>query len=682
MGTVAALRAPPTLDGDVAGDPAWQGLAAFTDFKQLQPDNGAPATQRTEAYFGHTEKALYVGVICHEADPSKIVVSNDGFASDSFAFVLDTFRSGQTALVFGTNPVGAEYDGQVAASTNFADWNWSTVWTVRARTHERGWSAEFEIPFSSLRYPAPRAGGEGQRWGVNIARVIQRNSEIAYWSPVPKQLSMYRLDLAGTVGGVRPPKQPRHLQFTPYALGSVVRTPGADDAREHDVGFDLKYSLTSSLTLDVTYNTDFAQVESDAQQVNFGRFSLFFPETRPFFLENAGAFEAGSRDVLLFHSRRIGIAAGQRLAIDGGVRVSGRLRQRNNIGLLHMRTAAAPGTTDKIDYTVLRARRDLPNRSSVGLLATNRSAEDDRQTYAADGRLGIGLYGLLRGFLARTTAPSGGSENHAFSLFGSYNSPTWAYDAGFTEVGAHFDPAVGFVGRRDFRKFDVFVQHTVQMEGRRGLSEWKPFATYTGHWDFDGYHESGSAHVESWFAWRSGADVWTAFTHSHEGVKAAFPVAGAIVPPGEYDNPGLNLGVNSPAGRPWRFGLISNIGGYYNGDRVSASPSVSYRKGESLTATLSWDYNRIDLPSAESAFDVNLVQGHLAYSFTPKIGLQALLQYNDASHVLAANLRFSWLRSASSGLYVVYNEVDDRSALPLRSRREFTLKYSHIFNVL
>jgi len=677
-GAAVLLSAPPVLDGDVLGDPAWRGMTPFTNFKQLQPDNGKPATQRTEAFIGYTDEALYVGVVCHE-DPSKIVLSNDGFASDSFTFVLDTFRSEQTALVFGTNPVGAEYDGQLAASGNFPDWNWSTVWEVRAKINERSWSAEFEIPFTSLRY----AGSEEQSWGVNFARVIRRHNEIAYWSPVPKQLSMYRLDLAGVVHGFRPPKQRRNLKVTPYALGGVVQAQGASTARDEEAGFDVKYSLTPSLTLDLTYNTDFAQVESDTQQVNFGRFSLFFPETRPFFLENSGAFNAGAAEVLLFHSRRIGIADnGERLPIDGGARLSGRLGAATSIGFLHMRTAAAPNASEKTDFTVLRMSRDLRNRSSIGFIGTRRAAADDARTYGVDGRWGIGDYGMISGYLARTDTPAQTKDNRAFSIFGNYDSPTWAYNAGYSEVGAGFDPAVGFVGRRNFRKFNTFVQYTRQMEGKWGMSEWKPHGNYQGYWDFDGYLESAFLHIDSWFVWRSGADLWTAFDHVREGVKQPFNIAGATVPAGEYANPQVNVGVNSPAGKPWRIGFFTNVGGYYNGDRISASPFISYRKDESLSAAFSWGFNRIDLPSAENAFDVNLVQARLGYSFTPKMGVQTLLQYNDANHLLAANVRFSWLRSASSGLYLVYNEVDDRSAMPLRSRREIVLKYSHIFDVL
>ena len=333
-GHAAYLSEAPTLDGNVVDDPAWADIEPFTGFSQLRPDNGAPASQRTEVYFGFTEDTLHVGVICHETDPSTITVSNDGAQSDSFTMVLDTYGTGQAGVLFGTNPVGAEYDGQVAQE--FVDWNWSTVWEVQAVTGESGWSAELAIPFAALRY----GKGDVQTWRVNFARVIRRNNEVSYWAPVPRQFSMFRLTLAGTIDGIRVPPRRRELKVTPYALARFERGGVVDGAqRNDDAGFDVKYSITPSLTLDLTYNTDFAQVESDQQQVNLGRFSLFFPETRPFFLENAGLFQVGIPGAAqVFHSRRIGIASdGRRLPIEGGVRLSGKLGPATNLGLLHMR---------------------------------------------------------------------------------------------------------------------------------------------------------------------------------------------------------------------------------------------------------------------------------------------------------------------------------------------------------
>ena len=674
QGHATRLSQVPTLDGNVVDDPAWNGLRPFTGFRQLRPDNGAPASQRTEVFFGFTENALHVGLICHETDPAAITVSNDGVQSDSFSMVLDTFGTGLAGMVFGTNPVGAEYDGQVA--DGFADWNWSTLWEVRTRIHDTGWSAEFAIPFQSLRYGA----GDVQSWRVNFARVIRRSNEISYWAPVPRQFNMFRLSLAGEIDGIHVPPQRRNLEVTPYALGRMNRG-GHQGGVQHDddFGIDAKYSITPGLTLDLTYNTDFAQVESDRQQVNLGRFSLFFPETRPFFLENAGSFEVGYPGTQLFHSRRIGIAGdGRRLPIHGGVRVSGKVGTATNLGFLHMR-AEAEDATDRDDFTVARLSRDLANRSSVGFIATDRrDPGSGRQTYGLDGSLGIGANGQVRALAARTRTPGVDADDHAASFYGAYNSAEWTLNASYAEIGAGFDPAVGFVGRRDFRSVGTFAMRTFLDE--ETLRQWRPTVAYQGYWDFDGYYESGNLHVESWWVWKSGADLWPAVNFSREGVKHPFTIAGEIVPAGDYETRNFEVGVSSAPSRTWSGGAHLVTGGFYNGKRHAMSPYINYRRDESFSAWAGWDHNTIELGSEDGSFSVNLARAGFSYSFTPKVNLRALIQYNDADDVFAANVRFSWLRSANAGLYVVYNEIDARSGLG-KPERELVLKYSHIIDV-
>ena len=306
VASATVLNTLPTLDGDVVNDPAWKTLRLITYFTQWIPTNGESTTRKTEVYFGYSEEFLHVAVICHEDSHHDIVVSSDGFQSDSFTMVLDTFLTGQSGFVFGTNPIGAEYDGSITG--NSTDWNWSTTWKVQAQKIEQGWSAECEIPFKSLRY----ANQEVQSWGVNFERFTVKNNEVSSWVPTPTQFSTYRLSRAGRMGNIRVPAPRRNLKITPFLRSGFAQTKlsgVSTEVKEYDAGFDLKYSLTHSLTLDATYNTDFAQVESDQLQINLGRFSLSFPETRPFFLENAGLFQVGSGDVQLFHSRTMSSAA-------------------------------------------------------------------------------------------------------------------------------------------------------------------------------------------------------------------------------------------------------------------------------------------------------------------------------------------------------------------------------------
>jgi hypothetical protein len=384
-----ALRAlrvetAPTLDGDVLGDPAWEGVPAANGFRQTTPDEGQFSSQTTDVYVAYTADTLYFGVVCHDTNPQGIIVADSRRDSslvetDSIQIILDTYLDQQTGYVFGTNPVGIEYDGQVTregeggfGSAGGFNRNWDGVWEVEAKITEDGWSTEIAIPFTTIRFPR---GSQEQTWGMNVQRNIRRRNETAFWSPLPRQFDLYRLSLAGTLNGLEVPKQ-RNLKIAPYVLGNWQRE-GVEEAETDsngEFGVDLKYSITPSMTLDATYNTDFAQVEVDELQINLDRFNLFFPEKRPFFLENAGYFDVGvPEEVELFFSRRIGIGPdGEIIPIAGGVRLSGKAAERYNVGALYMRTEEALGVGPQNDFGVARVSRDLPNRSSIGGLFISR----------------------------------------------------------------------------------------------------------------------------------------------------------------------------------------------------------------------------------------------------------------------------------------------------------------------
>ncbi|MBD3850782.1 MAG: carbohydrate binding family 9 domain-containing protein, partial [Acidobacteria bacterium] len=282
----AAVASPiseaPTIDGEVLDDPAWIGVAPTSGFIQKTPDTGQPVSERTEVYIAYTGDTLYFGVVCYDREPGKIIVADSRRDSeleetDSFQIILDTYRDEQTGFVFGTNPVGIEYDGQVtregegsAFSAGGFNKNWDAVWEVSAHTSAIGWSAEFAIPFTTLRYPR----AEEQVWTLNMQRNIRRHNEQSFWSPIPIQFEIYRLALAGSIAGLQVPSQ-RNLKLLPYVLGEVQQENRETTTTDNnfEFGIDLKYSITPSLTLDATYNTDFAQVEVDDFQINLNRFN-------------------------------------------------------------------------------------------------------------------------------------------------------------------------------------------------------------------------------------------------------------------------------------------------------------------------------------------------------------------------------------------------------------------------
>ena len=270
------------------------------------------------------------------------------------------------------------------------------------------------------------------------------------------------------------------------------------------------------------------------------------------------------------------------------------------------------------------------------------------------------------------------ASTYAFRLGGSYDAEDWSFSGSYTEVAGGFNPEVGFLARRDYRSFSVFGLRRVRPQKELfGILEWAPHASYNRHWGFDGFKESDFLHVDSSIEWKSGANLHTAINVRYEGVRDDFEISrGVIVAAGAYDDAELSVfaGTNQSATFSAVMGL--QVGGFFGGDRVSLSPGVGYRPNEAFSVGLSWNKNDIELPGGD--FDVALTRLRVAYSFTPKISIQGLVQHNDRDEVLSTNLRFSWLQSANAGLYVVYNETDDERVAPGRPRREFILKYSRI----
>ncbi len=699
----AELTSAPVLDGVIAGDSSWTGLEPASGFTQTQPDEGRPATQKTEVYIGYTSDALYIGVVAFDKEPERIFAADsrrdsDLDDSDSFQIVIDGLRDGQNGYVFGTNPAGVQYDGQVTREGSGGalgsggggfNLNWDGSWEVATRVSESGWTAEMRIPFRTLRY-----GGEDlQTWGINFQRNIRRNNEISFWAPLSRQHNLYRVSEAGSLTGVAPPKQ-RNLKLSPYVLASASRGGDLSGTENNsEVGFDLKYSITPSLTLDATYNTDFAQVEADEQQVNLDRFSLFFKEKRPFFLENAGQFSVGdSESVEMFFSRRIGIgSSGERLPIEGGVRLSGKIGDATNVGFLHMSSEAIAGIEPGNNFTVARINQELPNRSALGFMYVGRDGDgslsvnpgdDENQTYAVDGRWGVGDNLSLQAWAAKTSTPGLDERDDAFALKAHYSATEWSYRLEYSEVGEDFNPEVGFLRRSDYRRANAFLLRRIRPDDMWGLLEIRPHVSYTAFWDFDGFQETGFLHMDSHWEFRNGYEIHTGMNFTKSGVQSAFDIVdGVTIQPDTYDHSEAQIVFNSNLAAPLSLSMRAVAGGRFGGDRVSIRSTVRYRIGDTFSSELTYNYNDFDLPVPGGQFEANLARLRLTYSFTPKIQLQALVQYNELDDVVGTNFRFSWLQSANAGLFVVYNEVDERGIGAPPAGREIIIKYSHIFDV-
>ena len=719
----ARVEQEPAVDGDVLGDPVWAGAQPVSGFRQTFPDEGRPATERTEVRVLFTSDTVYFGVVCYDSDPAAIIMSDSRRDSsmtdaDSFQMVLDTFQDQQNGFVFGTTPAGQEYDGQVineggtrgssrrSGSGGFSrgsaggfNLNWDGAWQVRTRIGDFGWSAEFAIPFRTIRYPSR----EFQSWGVNFQRNIRRRSETSYWSPLPRQYNLYRVSMAGQLAGLATPAGLNdNLQVTPYAIGEMGTRHAADGGagiRHSDstVGADVKYSVNSGLTLDATFNTDFAQVEVDDQQINLDRFNLFFPEKRPFFLENAGVFTVNNSSASgrnlgqteLFFSRRIGISdTGQQIPIQAGGRLSGKVSDDLTVGVINMQTQGVEGVANANNFTVTRLRRDLPNRSSIGGIFVNRqgtgrlsSADDYNRTYAVDGRWGIGQNGMVSGFYGGTQTPGRLGRDHALNLSGLYNSEMWRISSGYQENGEDFNPEVGFVTRTGFRKYDVAVQNTSRPEGFLKFQELRPHMTYSHFWNFDGVTETTYLHTHFQGEFEDSSSAGIAYDVRSENVFDTFSVSGLEIPPGRYDWGEVSSSFYYDRSAPVSAGLRAEAGGFFGGSIVTLRPTVRARIGEIFNLQLSYSRNDIDLPSGSTI--TNLTSVRAGYNFSPRVFLQTLVQHNDSAQLWSMNFRFGWLQDANTGLFLVYNDTEGLlDHVPAGAGRSVIVKYSHLFDVL
>lgn len=707
----AFLETGPVVDGLVVDDPVWSAVPVLTRFWQTEPDEGQVSSEQTEVRLLYTPTTLFVGVVCYDRDPARIISADSRRdaqldETDSFSFILDTYRDGQNGFVFGTNPAGVEYDAQVSnegqgalgnarqtmGSGGGLNVNWDGSWEVRTHTGSYGWSAEFAIPFRTLRFPR-----EGvQDWGINFKRTIRRRNEAAYWARLPRQYNLYRVSRAGTLEGLQVPDL-RNLKIMPYVLGEAKRdftVPAPTTDMEGDIGVDLKYSITPSLTLDATYNTDFAQVEVDELQVNLDRFNLFFPEKRPFFLENAGLFTVGDPGAVeFFFSRRIGIGPdGMPIPILGGGRVSGNIAG-TNVGVLNMQTQSVGDSIQANNFAVVRLRQDLANRSAIGGLVTNRQgtgdlapADDHNRLVALDGRLGIGRYGLVSGYVSRSFTPdlAEGQQRrqYAYNLGAQYDSEQWLVEFSYTEIAEAFNPEVGFLQRSSYRNPGGVILYRFRPDDFLGFLELRPHVSYRGYWGFDDFQETGFLHIDTHWEWRGGYEIHTGYNLTREGVREAFEIAeDVVVPAGTYDHREALLVGFTDQSRWISLNTRATIGGFFGGDRVSLTSTLRLRAGEALSTEFILQRNDVDLPNG--SFVANLYRARVSYSFTPRIFVQSLVQYNEQANLWSANLRFGWLQAANTGLFVVYNQTNDTDGLSRGVMdRSFIIKYTHLFDVL
>jgi hypothetical protein len=675
------------LDGRLE-EPAWQLAMPATDFIQQQPSPGQPASQQTEVRFLYDETNLYIGVTCFQSEDVPLVIGditqdfNFG-QSDALNLVLDTLHDRRSGFMFMTNPAGARRDGQTFNDGELGNIDWDGVWDVKTSRFDGGWIAEFMIPFTTVRFTT----AEVQEWGFNITRAVRRINEQSHWAPVPIRFSPTRVSLAGTVRGFENLRQGRNFYVKPFIVAgaSQIRTGGRMETvrslgrlDDYDGGFDTKYSLTPSLTLDTTYRTDFAQVEADTQQVNLTRFNLFFPEKRDFFLENSGTFAFGPGGNLLpFFSRRIGLsAAGTPIPIIGGARTSGRIGDFDT-GFLAMKTESQ-GSTPSNNYLVGRVKRSLMRSSWVGAIVTNRTStvDDYNRVYGADAHFLFYERLEFDSYILASDTPGLGGKRQARRFQSAWRDDEFSISGQYNEVQTNFNPEVGFIRRRDNAQYQGQVSYQPQFRNNDTIRNLN-FSTNVDYYRgvSSGQIETRTHEANMGIEFDNNSNANFTITNTFDRLLEQDRIQGIPLPPGDYEYLGYAASYSSSNSRRISGNASVDWGEFWDGTRRSFGGSVSVKPNYHLNVSLNYNRNNLTLGSGTAA--TNLVGTRIVYGFSPRSFLNAFLQYNSATREVSTNVRFNIMYKPLSDVYVVYNDRRDTS-LGQQVERAFIVKVTRL----
>ncbi len=696
---------PIQIDG-VLDDAVWAEARADTrPWIQTIPDLGMPASQPTILRIVYDDETLYIGAELFDEDTRSLAIPGleqdfDTPNSDIFGVAIDTYLDRQNGFLWAVNPGGALWDAQAFNDQRDLAPAWEGIVEARTTINDSTWVVEMAIPFATMRFN-PVEGD--QVWGINFSRRIRRRNEDALWAPVPIQYRVYKFSLAGTMEGLHDLPRGRNLWVKPYALGdrlSGARNPQSDESA--DFGLDAKWGLTPRLTLDLTANTDFSQVEVDREQVNLSRFSLFFPERRDFFLENEGTFgfqdtairnyRTGSspRNFRLFNSRRIGLSrTREALPIGGGARLTGRIGERLEIGLLDMQTRSAPELSDGSSYQAenfaVGRMKGTFGPATIGGMFINRqetgggAASAYNRSYGVDANIQLASNVLLSTYWAHTDddSPTGSDENAAM-VQTAWREAFWDASALFKHVGDGFNPETGFVDRTALRRYFGTVGIHPQVDAL-GVREINPYVDVDVYTNLDDALESRGIEAGAIMSLLAGGQIAVRVRDRYERLFETTTIGGVNIAQGTYEwlEPGVTLATRGDL--PVFVRGNAQWGDFYDGSRTSLSADLTVRPNEHVSIEVGGQRN--DLTLGGSAFTADIYSAGVRLALNTQAFLLAFVQYNEATDELVSNARINIIHAPLSDIFLVYTERRSLTSGVANSvlERGLTLKVTKLF---
>jgi hypothetical protein len=668
-----AISVPLVIDG-ILDEPAWQQADSTTGFILNLPRVGYAASERTVVRVLYDEDNLYVGATMYDSDPTRITISGleqdfETHNSDLFGLSLDTYGDKQNAFLFAVNPAGAIFDAQVFNDSRYTNRAWEGVVHRKTKIHDYGWTLEIAIPFTTLRF---NANDPDQSWGINFLRRVRRKNEDAYWAPIDRQYRVHKMSRAGTLTGLQNLHQGRNLTLKPYLrAGRQVGELRVDDyGSDLGGGFDVKYGITPRLTLDLTVLTDFSQVEVDQEQVNLTRFSLFFPEKRDFFMENAGVFEFGDvternyrtgsspREFSLFHSRRIGLSGDRRpVDIIAGGRLTGRMGGLE-VGVLDVQTRSSDlGPAE--NFAVARVRRTIFGTSDIGAMFINRTVTSGgltdiyNRSWGFDANLRLAQYMIVNSYIAATDQPNTPGDKKAAWLQVAWRDPVWDASGFVKHVGESFNPEVGFVRRRGMRQAFATLGAHPQLSVP-SIIEVNPYIDVSMLSDLRWSLETRTATGGFGISFIDGGSLNIEYNNWLERLTQPDTIAGVGLEPGEYRYANTAITYASSGAR-WLSGSVRlNHGGFYDGDITSIAGTGVLRPNHHLLIDISIQHNDLTLSGQSTTAD--LFAARLRYAYSTQLFASGFVQYNNSSDELVTNVRLNLIHAPLSDIFLVYSE--------------------------
>ena len=659
---IRAVRAPAPPAVDAVLDEAFWNLAEpATDFRQRTPVDGAPASERTEFRVAFDENNLYFALVLHDSDPEAIrrsILHREGRIDqdDNIRIGLDTYHDRRNAYIFEINPFGTQGDALITdESMTLADWNWEGVYESEARITESGWVVEAAIPFTTIRFSDEQA----PTMGILVERTIRRKNEFVYWPHVSQEFrsGLTQVSQYATLAGLEDLRRGRYMEAKPFAIaGRTAEGGGAGAAGAtrtlDEIGLDFKYSITSNLTLDATLNPDFAQVEADNVQINLTRFSLFFPEKREFFLERAGLFDFGDpRETEVFFSRRVGIAND----IAGGGRLTGQAGPVS-IGALSLFTEDAEDAEGRTVpgglNSVLRLRADPFPRTTVGGIFTSLDAEGLTNRVAGlDAQVRFGSSSVV-GWAARSFQEDGPSAT-AGSLNAELGSSTLSAGAGYTRVPRDFHPALGFVQRRDIQRWTASAAAFPRFERSRWARQLVVALNGTYVEGLDGGKQSTALFAHNRLVFQTGDWAMVNVRRRTEALRTPARIQGRELAGGDYAFSTVDVRFRTNDSRRLSARGSLSTGGFWSGSRTGVSLGGQWKTGPHLTLGGDYTWNDVSLPVAGGDFATRLFGMTVLGAVNRSLFANALIQWDDVSDLIRANVRVDWIHTPGSDLFVV-----------------------------